>query len=399
MKENNSVLKKFGKEFREKGISDRVNKIKVSPIKEMRLISQEFKDVISFGQGIPFLDTPKEIREKLSKAILEKDISKYSVSPGLLELREKLAKKLLDYGINADPKNEILVTNGAMEGIFCAVMSLVNETDEVIMFTPGFSSHIEQVLMAGGIPIFSSLNEKDWSIDFEDLNKKISKKTKVMIISNPNNPTGSVYNRSDIEKLVKIIKKNNLMVIADDPYNFLVYEGEYNSLSSFPEIKENVVSCFSFSKEYAMTGYRLGYVYAVSGILNQMMKIHDACCICAPVISQYAGMIALDEGSKISAPIKKALRENRDIIAEGLSEIKGISFVKPNGAYYALIKYDKKINSVDLAIDILKKVQVEVVPGSAFGPAGENHIRLSFGGKPEIIKEGLKRLKKYFGTY
>ncbi len=399
MRNEKSVLSKLGKTFQEKGISKKVGMIKVSPIKEMRLVAQEFNDVVSFGQGIPFLDTPKPIKEKLSKLILDKDISKYSISPGIIELREKLAKKLDIYGIKADPKNEILVTNGAMEGIFCAVMTLVDEGDEVLMFTPGFSSHIEQVILAGGIPVFSSLNEKDWSIDFDDLKKKISKKTKVMIISNPNNPTGTVYKKEDLKKLSGIIKENNLMVVADDPYNFLVYEGEYNSLSAFPDIKENVVSCFSFSKEYAMTGYRLGYVYASHGILNQIMKVHDACCICAPVISQHAGIIALDEGSSISSPIKDALRKNRDMIVKGLSEIKNISFVRPNGAYYVLVKYDKKIDSVDLAIDILKKVHVEVVPGSAFGPAGENHVRLSFGGKPEVIKEGIERLKKYFSLY
>ena len=396
MKNEKSVLSKVGTKFRIKGISDKVQNIKVSPIKEMRIIAQGFDDVISFGQGIPFLDTPREILEKLSKLILKKDIGKYSISPGLLELREKISKKLLELEINADPKTEILVTNGAMEGLFSAVMTLVDNGNEVIMFTPGFSSHIEQVLLAGGIPIFSKLNEKDWTINFSDFETKITKKTKVLILCNPNNPTGTVYKKNDLIRLARIAKKNNIAIISDDPYNFLVYEGEYFSLSSLPEFKDNVVSCFSFSKEYAMTGYRLGFAVAAKGILNQMMKVHDACCICAPVISQHAGIIALDLPRGFNNGIKESLRKNRDLIISGLNNIKRISFVKPNGAYYVLVKYEKNMDSVDLAIDILKKVHVEVVPGSAFGPAGENHIRLSFGGRPEQIKQGLKRLKKYF---
>jgi aminotransferase len=391
-----SALVAAGTQFRKEGISKRVQDIMVSPIKEMRMIAAEYDNVISFGQGIPYLDTPKEIREKLSKIILEKDVSKYSISPGVMELRERLAKKLLEYGIKAEPKSEILVTNGAMEGIFTAVMTLVNAGDEVIMFTPGFSSHIEQVMLAGGTPVFSKLNSKDWSVNFDDLRSKITKKTKAIIVSNPNNPTGSVYKKDDLLKLSKLVLEHDLMVIADDPYNFLVYEGDYFSLSSLAEMKKNIISCFSFSKEYAMTGYRLGYVVAPSDVMSHMMKVHDACCICAPVISQYAGIIAVDIGHRASDQIKDALSKNRDIIVTGLSAIKGISFVKPNGAYYVLVKYDKKMDSVDLAIDILKKVQVEVVPGSAFGPSGEGHIRLSFGGKPENLKEGLARLKRYF---
>ncbi len=390
-----SALETEGKTFRKKGISKRVLDIMVSPIKEMRILAREYDDVISFGQGIPFPDTPRQIKEKLASLILERDVSKYSISPGLLELREKASKKLLELNIHADPKKEMLVTNGAIEGIFCAVMSLIEEGDEVIMFTPGFSSHIEQVLLAGGIPIFSELCE-NWGIDFDNLKSKITKKTKAIIVSNPNNPTGSVYPKKDLLRLAELALENEFLIISDDPYNFLVYEGEYFSLASLPEMKNSLVSCFSFSKEYAMTGYRLGYAVASEGILNQMMKIHDACCICAPVISQHAGIIALDLGRKISAPLKESLAKNRELIVSGLNEIKGISFVKPNGAYYVFLRYSKKMDSVDLAIDILKKARVEVVPGSAFGPAGEGHIRLSFGGKPEEIKEGLKRLKKYF---
>ncbi len=393
---NNSALEAYGKEFKSDNVAKRVLGTKVSPIKEMRIIAQDYNNVISFGQGIPYPDTPTIIKEKLSKMLIEKDISKYTVSPGLLELREKLSKKLSRLGITADQNKEILVTGGAMEGIFCAIMATVNPDDEVILFSPGFSSHIEQVRLAGGKPIFSFLKEKDWGIDIDDFKKKITKKTKAVIVSNPNNPTGSLYSKKDLIQIAKLAKENNIIIISDDPYNFLVYEGEYFSIASIPDMKENIIACFSFSKEYAMTGYRIGYAFATEGMLNQMMKIHDACCICASSLSQNAAIFALDSPIGTTDGIKKALDENRKMIMNGLNGIKGLSYVEPKGAYYIFVKYEKKADSVSLAIDILKKVQVEVVPGSAFGPNGERHIRLAFGCRPEKIKEGLLRLKKYF---
>lgn len=390
-----SALEAAGKEFSTKGISKRVLGIMVSPIKEMRILAQEFDDVVSFGQGIPYIDTPDEIKKRLSEAVLHKDISKYTISPGLIELREKLAKKLEDIGISSNAK-EILVTSGAMEAIFCAVMTIIEKGDEVIVFTPGFSSHIEQVILAGGTPVFSSLRKEDWGIDIDDLKSKVTEKTKAIIISNPNNPTGTVYSKEDLVKVAAVAKEKDLFIISDDPYNFLVYEGEYFSIASIPEIKEKVIACFSFSKEFAMTGYRLGYAVASEGIINNMMKVHDACCICAPAVSQQAGLIALDVGKNASDLVKAALTNNREIICMGLSKIKNISYVKPSGAYYVLVKYNKSEDSVSVALDILKKVHVEVVPGSAFGPEGEGHIRLSFGGKPDKLEEGTRRLKQYF---
>ena len=233
-----SALATTGKEFATKNISKRVIDVMVSPIKEMRILAEEYENIISFGQGIPYLDTPKVIREKLAQQLVEKDISKYTVSPGLLELREKLEKKLFAFGIKADPKKEILVTNGAIEGVFCAILTVVNPGDEVILFSPGFSSHIEQVMLAGGIPVFSNLSKKNWGIDLADVKNKISEKTKAIMISNPNNPTGTVYSKNELIDLANIAKKNSLIIISDDPYNFLVYEGEYFSIASLDEIKQ-----------------------------------------------------------------------------------------------------------------------------------------------------------------
>lgn len=393
-----SALEKAGKQFRTRGVSQRVKNVIVSPIKEMRMLAQEYDDVISFGQGIPSLDMPGEIKKKIANVIVHSDVCKYSVSQGLLPLREKIAKKLSALGIYADPRTEILVTAGAMEGVFCAIMTIVEEGDEVIILTPGFSSHIEQVRLAGGVPVFSWLKENDgWSLNIEDIEKKISTKTKALILSSPNNPTGSVFREAELQKIAELCREKDIMILCDDPYNFLLYDdAEYFSVASIPEMKDHIIACFSFSKEFAMTGYRLGYVHAAAGILNQMMKIHDACCICAPTVSQHLGMIALDSGDVITGQVIRSMSENRTLLMEGLDTIKGVSYVVPKGAYYLFLRYKKDVDSVTMALDILKSARVELVPGSAFGPAGEHHLRLSFGGKPKEITEGVMRLKKYF---
>ncbi|MBU0757018.1 MAG: pyridoxal phosphate-dependent aminotransferase [Nanoarchaeota archaeon] len=391
-----SALEHEGTEF-SSVVSDRVNKIIVSPIKEMRLLAQHYNDVISFGQGIPYPDTAIEIKKKLAKILLEKDISKYSITPGIIELRMKLAEKLKTYGVDADPKKEILVSVGGMEAIYCAIMAIVNPGDEVIMFTPGFSSHIEQVLLAGGVPKYSMLKKDGWKINIEDFRSQITDKTKAVIINNPSNPTGTVFSEKELRQIAAICIENNIMVILDDPYNFLLFEDTtFFCMAAIKGLKKNMIACFSFSKEYALTGYRLGYVYAAEGMINQLMKVHDASCICAPVISQYAGIVALESPQRIVENLVGAMKRNRELIMTELDKIPGLSYVPPKGAYYIFVKYEKDMESVPLAVDILKKVQVTVVPGSAFGPAGEGHIRLSFAGRPELIVKGMERLRKYF---
>jgi len=395
-----------GHKFRTKNISKRAQKIVISPIKEMSILADEFEErtgvkIVSFGQGIPYFDTPKYIKKGIREALKEISTAKYTLEPGITELRELIAKDLfLSKNISGiQPKKEIMVTAGCQEAVACALLSTIDQGDEVLLFSPGFASHIEQVLQFGGIPKFVPLIEKDgWRLEMKELEKKITKKTKVILFSNPSNPTGVVLSKKEIEGLVRIAKKYDLIIIADETYDFLVYDGvKYFSPASISAIRDRVILCSSFSKRFALTGYRVGYAFSDSGIIDQMLKVHDALAICAPAISQKAALAGLKGPKKIVAGLVDKFKFNRELMCGELDEMKDIfEYQKPMGAYYILAKYKvPKINSFELALKILKEAKVITIPGAAFGPTGEGHLRLSFACSPAEIKEGFKRLKNW----
>ncbi|MBI2136600.1 pyridoxal phosphate-dependent aminotransferase [Candidatus Woesearchaeota archaeon] len=329
MAKTRSSLEAAGLKQRTANISERVKKIVVSPIKEMRILAEKVPGAISFGQGMPYVDTPLAIKEKLVTALKTKDISKYSTSPGLPELRKALAERVMKKrGLQGVKPEEILVTVGAMEGLGAAVMTVINPGDEVIVVTPGFSSHIEQILLAGGVPKFVPLIEKiGWQLDVNAFKKAITKKTKAIILCNPNNPTGSVYSKKDLQEIEQLVLKHNIILILDEPYDFLLYDNAtHYSPASNPALKNNLIACFSFSKEFAMTGYRIGYVYADSGIINQMMKVHDAFCICAARISQEAALAALEISDEFTKDLVKKLDYNRKLVMKWLDKMPDIRF-------------------------------------------------------------------------
>src|SRR3989344_4053261 len=405
MVKTRSSLEAAGLKQRTANISERVKKIVVSPIKEMRILAEKVPGAISFGQGMPYVDTSPEIKEKLVAALKTKDISKYSTSPGLPELRQKLAERVMKKrGLQGILPENILVTVGAMEGLGAAVMTLINPGDEVIVVTPGFSSHIEQILLAGGKPVFVPLiEEKGWALDVDAFKKAITKKTKAILLCNPSNPTGTVYSKEDLQEIEHLVVKHDIILILDEPYDFLLYDNaEFYSPASNPALKNNLIACFSFSKEFAMTGYRIGYVYADSGIINQMMKVHDAFCICAARISQEAALAALSISDEFTKDLVKKLDYNRRLVMKWLDKMPELfEYQVPKGAYYIFPRYKtsnpklKSMNSFNFCLKLLYEAKVETVPGAAFGPAGENHIRMSFGAKPEELEEGMKRLKKW----
>lgn len=382
--------------------SQRVEKIQVSAIKQMPLLARKFSNTISLGQGLPSLATPKYIRDEVIK-FLENDnnIGKYSLQPGMPKLKKAVAdnlSKIAGRGINFD--KEIFISVGAMEALATAISSVVERGDEVILFDPGYSSHIEQVLFAEGKPIFVGLDEeKNWQIDFDELEKSINEKTKAIIICNPSNPTGKVFSYDELKTIVRLATENDLFVIADETYNFLVYDDfKFFSLASFSELKDNLILCGSFSKEFAMTGWRVGYMFAPAEVISQALKVHDAFVICAPTISQYAALVALTkQPASDEVDIKEILRKRRDLICERLDKLTDLfSYQKPRGAYYVLAKYEKtSLNSWNFAVKLLEETGVITVPGCAFGPLGENHIRMSFGGTEEEIDEAFNRIAKW----
>lgn len=401
MSEARSSLAKAGKRFRTQGISKRVRNIIISPIKEMQLLQSEVEGTISFGQGVPSFNTPANIRKAAIDAINQNKADKYLLMSGMLELKREIAKSLKkNYGAIADYKKEIFVSVGAMEAIMAAIMTTVGRGDEVILFTPCFSSHIEQVLLAEGKPIFVPLiEEQGWKLDVDKFKKAITKKTKAVIICNPSNPTGTLFSENELNAIANIAKKRKLFIITDETYDYLVYDNnKYFSLCSRQDLNGMIISCFSFSKKYAMTGYRVGFMYADEGIIDHVLKVHDATTIVAPAVSQYAALEALQGPQHEPEKFVVELQKRRDLICKRLDRLKKVFFYqKPQGAYYIFPKIKiKNVDAIQFCLDLLYKAKVVAVPGDAFGHAGKGHLRLSFACSREEINEGFDRLEKYF---
>lgn len=402
-----SAIAQAGHKFRTKNISKRVQKIVISPIKEMSILADDFQEetgvnIVSFGQGIPYLDTPRHIKEGIIRSLEEKDTAKYTLEPGITELRRLIAGFLeSEKGIKGvQAKKEIMVSTGCQEAVACALATVIDEGDEVLVLSPGFASHIEQIMQLGGIPKFVPLDETDngWVMDINKLKEAATNRTKAVIFSNPSNPTGMVLNRKEVDELAEVAKNNDLIIITDETYDFLLYDGcEYVSPASIEDIKDRVILCGSFSKKYALTGYRVGYAFADAGIIDHMLKVHDALTICAPAVSQKAAIAALSGPKDTVAEFVDKFTSNRELMCGKLDEMKDVfEYKKPKGAYYIFVKYKvPNIGSFEMALRILKEAHVITIPGAAFGPTSEGYLRFSFACSPDDIEEGFKRLNKW----
>ncbi|PJE69620.1 MAG: aminotransferase [Candidatus Staskawiczbacteria bacterium CG10_big_fil_rev_8_21_14_0_10_38_10] len=384
-----------------KDFSKRVKDIEVSLIRYMPVLASKVPDTVSLGQGLPSFELPEEIKEKLIEALRTiKDINKYSLEPGLPILKEEVAKYLeKTKNVKINPEKEICITKGAIGGLFCTISSLIEKGDEVILLTPAYEPHIEQVKFAEGKPIFVPLIEKlGWRPNFDAIDSSITKKTKAIIICDPSNPTGGVFEKEDLKKIADLANKFDLFIITDETYDFLTYdEKEHFSLLSFPEVRDRLIACFSFSKKYAMTGFRVGYVVSPENIMNQILKVHDESTICAPTISQYAALFALTSPQNFVQKFKEEFQKRRDLICQRLDQLKDLfEYQKSKGAYYIFPKLKLPIKSKDFSLKLLYKAKVITIPGIAFGPSGEGHIRLSFAGKEKDINEAFNRIEEFW---
>jgi aminotransferase len=397
-----SALEMSGFAVRTKGISRRVQNVTVSAIKEMMHLAERHPDAISLAQGTPSFKTPEHIRERVKQELDNNlNIGKYAPLAGLPELKQEIVRKLAkDRGIKADLHNEIYVTAGAMEAVASAIMTVVDKPDEVILLSPCFPSHIVQVILSQGTAVFVKLDkEKGWALDINRFKAKISDRTKAVVICNPANPTGTVFSEKDLRAVAELACAHDFWLITDEPYAFLVYDDrKFFSVSQIPEIKDRLIACFSFSKEYAMSGFRIGYVYAESGVINQMLKIHDAFVITAATPCQYAALQALRQGSKADiAHFKAEFAKKRDLICQCLDQLSDLfSYQKPEGAYYIFPEIKVNIGDFELAIKLLEQAKVVTVPGSAFGPGGEGHLRFSYAQSPDDINKAFDRIEEWW---
>lgn len=377
--------------------------IDVSSIKKIQLMTIQQKGAISLAQGIPSFDTAHHIKEAAKKAMDHNLTDRYTPGYGIPELRTAIVQKLeKDNGIKAT-EEEIIVTHGAIEAIMASFLTICNADDEVVVISPDYASHVTQIQIArhGGKPIYVSLNESEhgWSLDTAKLESAITPRSKAIVITNPCNPTGKVYTKAELKEIARIALKYNLFIISDETYEYFTFDGkEHISIGSFPEVQDRVISIMSTSKSYCMTGWRIGYLVANKFLAHHIFKIHDSLVTCPTAVSQYAALEAITGKQDVVQTYKKAFEKKRKIVMDAISKTDTLSFIKPEGAYYAFIKINKPVDDYDLAVRMVHEAKVGVIPGSAFGLGGENHIRVSFGGDEEELKEGVRRMVQYINS-
>ena len=379
-----------------KPLSDIVETIKPSGIRKFFDIVSEMKDAISLGVGEPDFDTPWHIRDEGIYA-LSKGKTFYTSNAGLKELREEICKYLKrTQNIEYNPLKEVIVTVGGSEAIDIGLRAIVNFGDEVIIPQPAYVSYEPCTILAGAKPVIINLKaENEFRLTAEELENAITDKTKVLILPFPNNPTGAIMEREDLEKIAKIIIKHDLYVISDEIYSELTYKGEHISIASIAGMKERTILINGFSKAYAMTGWRLGYACGPEAIIKQMTKIHQFAIMCAPTTSQYAAVEALKNGDEDVKMMRQAYNQRRRFLLNAFKEM-NVKCFEPYGAFYVFpcIK-EFGMTSEEFATKFLEEEKVAAVPGNAFGDSGEGYLRISYAYSLENLKIAMERFKKF----
>ncbi|QLA16659.1 pyridoxal phosphate-dependent aminotransferase [Desulfolutivibrio sulfoxidireducens] len=379
--------------------SRRAGRIKISATKLMPMLAAEVGGCVSLGQGVPSFATPDFVVDAVCAALRHDPAAgKYSLQPGLPDLRRAVAGLLAhEKGLHADPVGEILIAVGAMEALLAAMLVLVDRGDEVIVPAPSYPSHVEQILLAEGTPVFARLRP-DFSLDPEAVARAVTEKTRAIIVSSPHNPTGAVFAEPDLRAVADIAIRHDLTVICDDTYDSLSYDAPAFSLAALPELRERLVAVGSFSKRFALTGWRVGHAFAPRPIMDQMLKIHDCATICAPMPGQIAALAALTGPQDVFTGFARTLARRRDLACRRLDALAGhLDYIRPAGAFYVMARYHEDIPPMDMAVRLIREAGVITIPGDAFGPGGEQSLRLSFGAAETELNEAFDRLEEFFG--
>ncbi len=376
-------------------IADRVSQIEGSGIRKFFDIAQRMEGVISLGVGEPDFVTPWSIREACIFS-LEKGYTSYTSNWGLLELREAISDKIYEEsGVHYDPEGGILITTGVSEAFDLALRAIINPGDEVILHEPCYVSYKPCTVFAGGTPVCVATGVEDkFELRAEEVAEKITDKTKVIILSYPNNPTGAALSKKDLEEIADVATEHDLIVISDEIYDKLTYEGEHTCFSSLNGMEERTILLNGFSKAYAMTGWRIGYAAGNKAIIEAMMKIHQYIMLCAPITAQMAAIEALRCDDETDRMVNEYNRRRRLMVA-GLREL-GLSCFEPKGAFYTFPSIeDTGLTSEEFAERLLMEEKVVVIPGSVFGDCGEGYIRCSYAVSQYELKEALERMGRF----
>ena len=379
-----------------KPLSDKVLGLKPSGIRKFFDIVSEMKDAISLGVGEPDFDTPWHIRDEGIYA-LERGRTFYTSNAGLKELRQEISNYISrTQGINYSPDSEILVTVGGSEAIDIGLRAIINPDDEVIIPQPSYVSYEPCAILANAKPVIINLKEEnEFRLKPEELLNVITDKTKVLILPYPNNPTGAIMERKDLETIAKIIREKDLYVMSDEIYSALTYKNQHISIAALNGMKERTILINGFSKAYAMTGWRLGYACAPKEIISQMTKIHQYAIMCAPTTSQYAAVDALKNGDKDVEQMRQAYNQRRRFLMNAFKEMK-LECFEPYGAFYVFPSIKEfGMTSEEFATKFLMEEKVAVVPGTAFGNCGEGFLRISYAYSIDNLKIAMERMNRF----
>lgn len=379
-------------------LSDAIVSIKPSGIRKFFDLVSEMNDpdVISLGVGEPDFDTPWHIRDEGIYS-LERGRTFYSANAGLKELREEIANYLnRRIHVAYDPKNEVVVTVGGSEGIDIAMRAMLNPGDEVLIPQPSYVSYEPCAVLAGAKPVIIELEEEnEFRLTAQELREAVTDKTKLLVLPFPNNPTGAIMERKDLEAIAEVIQEKDLYVLSDEIYCELSYKGDHVSIARLPGMKDRTILINGFSKSYAMTGWRLGYACGPREIIKQMLKIHQYAIMCAPTTSQYAAVEALRNGDADVAKMREAYDQRRRYLVHAFKEM-GLQCFEPYGAFYVFpcIK-EFGMTSEEFANRFLKEEKVAAVPGTAFGDCGEGFLRISYAYSLDSLKAAMERFARF----
>ncbi|MBQ1930703.1 MAG: aminotransferase class I/II-fold pyridoxal phosphate-dependent enzyme [Lachnospiraceae bacterium] len=377
-------------------LSDRCVSLKPSGIRKFFDIVSEMPDAISLGVGEPDFDTPWHIREEGIYS-LERGKTFYTSNSGLMELRKEICNYLKRrIGVEYQPAGEVIITVGGSEAIDIAMRAMLNPGDEVLIPLPSYVSYEPCCILAGGVPVTIELQEKDeFRLKPEQLRAAITDRTKILVLPFPNNPTGGIMEKADLEAIADIIIENDLFVLSDEIYAELTYGDDHVSIASLPGMKERTIVINGFSKAYAMTGWRLGYAAGPKEIITQMTKIHQYCIMCAPTTSQYAAVEALKNGDEDVARMRESYDGRRRYLLHAMAEM-NLKCFEPKGAFYIFPNISRfGLTSEEFATQLLMEEKLAVVPGTAFGDCGEGFIRISYAYSLENLKEAMGRIQRF----
>src|SRR5687767_9013386 len=380
----------------ERFIASNVRDIPRSGIRDFFEIVQGMKDVISLGVGEPDFVTPWHIREAAIYAP-EQGKTSYTSNLGLLKLREAIAAHLeKHFSVRYDPKREVLVTVGVSEAMDIAFRAVINPGDEVIYHEPCYVSYSPSIALTHGIPVpVSCRAENGFAVTAEAIEQVITPRSKVLVLNFPTNPTGGTMTRADLQKIAEVVMRHNLLVITDEIYSELTFEGQHVSIASLPGMRERTIFLHGFSKAYAMTGFRIGYACASVELIEAMMKVHQYAMLCASIISQEAAVEALNHGEADTIEMRDQYKLRRNFIVSALNSI-GLKCHSPRGSFYAFPNIESTgLTSKEFATRLLKEEKVACVPGSAFGACGEGFLRCCFATSLEQIQIATERMAHF----